>query len=163
MTFSKKEIENLIDIVHTSINHLYEKDSSLFQVRVHERSIAFKFGVYFQELINESEFESLDLDFEYNKRENDNKITPSRPNGSYPDMVLHRRGTQDQNKLIIEFKCSWNRTLRHQDFIKLQEYTDQNLQSGYYYGLGIFLEFGIRREEVEIVLFQNGELVSSSH
>lgn len=157
MKITSDQTSVLIRIVEHALDQLYDRDLILFQRKVHERAIAFRFALYFSELIKGTEFDGLDLDFEYNKREDDYKTTPSRPNGSYPDLILHRRGIQDQNVLIIEFKCAWNSSSRSGDIEKLQEYTLQNLENGYYYGLGIFLEFVSERDEVRIFQFVNGE------
>lgn len=157
MELTEDQFSKLISLVNQGLDQLYERDIFLLDNRVHERAIAFRFALYFSELIKGTEFDGLDLDFEYNKREDDYKTTPSRPNGSYPDLILHRRGIQDQNVLIIEFKCAWNSSSRSGDIEKLQEYTLQNLENGYYYGLGIFLEFVGERDEVRIFQFVNGE------
>lgn len=150
-------MKELIGIVENSIDVLYEKGSFLFANKVYERTIAFKFAIYFLELINGSKFLELDLDFEYNRRGKELKKTSSRRFGSFPDLILHRRGTQEKNTLIIEFKCIWNRTSRNQDYIKHQEFTDQNLQNGYYYGLGIFFEFRKCIDYIVILFFQDGK------
>lgn len=156
MILEKEQITKLLNIVELTVVQLYEKDLILFEKQVHERAIAFRFAIYFQELIRNTEFGDLDLDFEYNKREGDSKITPSRPNGSCPDLILHKRGSQDQNTLVLEFKCVWSKADRDGDFNKLIDYTLQNVENGYYYGLGIFLELGKAREQVRVVIFQDG-------
>lgn len=152
----KELISKKLELVNLALDRLYEQDPILFQKRVHERTIAFRFSLYFHELIKGTEFEGLDLDFEYNKREDDYKITPSKPNGSYPDLILHKRGDQEQNILVMEFKCVWSKDSWDSDFNKLSDYTLQELDNGYYYGLGLFIELGKIREKVRIEVFQNG-------
>ena len=158
MNLSSEQTENLIFNVNQALDILYESDSVLIEKRIHERAIAFRFALYFQELIRDTEFGDLDLDFEYNKREDDYKITPSKPYGSYPDLILHKRGIQDQNTLIIEFKCAWSSASRSGDFEKLQEYTRRDLENGYYYGLGLFIEFGATRKGSRLNRFIDGEI-----
>lgn len=158
MLLSAQQSELLIILANRALDQLYDQDIILFQKKVHERAIAFRFALYLNELIIGTEFEGLDLDFEYNKREDDYKITPSKPFGSYPDLILHKRGIQDHNALIIEFKCSWSGASRANDFEKLVDYTNQDLQNGYYYALGLLIELGGKRAEVRIVRFVNGEI-----
>jgi hypothetical protein len=55
----------------------------------------------------------------------------------YPDIIVHRRGTDD-NLLVIEMKKSTNSIPRHCDLEKLKEYRNQ---LGYNYAL--FVEFRI--------------------
>lgn len=156
MKLSTNQISLTISIVKLTLDQLYERDLILFENKVHERAIAFRFALYFNELIKGTEFEELDLDFEYNKREKDYKRTPSRPNGSYPDFILHKRGVQEHNTLVVEFKCVWSKTLWEDDFNKLIDYTSQSSESRYQYGLGLFIELGHSRDQVRFFIFQEG-------
>lgn len=48
--------------------------------------------------------ESDDLDSEYNRNKADKKFLPSWKSGCYPDIIIHKRGSNDDNFLVIEFK-----------------------------------------------------------
>lgn len=54
-------------------------------------------------------FKRYDLYCEYNRNGARTKQLPSFPNGKYPDVILHKRGSNNGNILIMEFKTYWNR------------------------------------------------------
>ena len=139
MRLDANQIKTLNKIVHNSLQRLYIQDIELIQHGGMERSLSFRFGLYFNELIFEySEFETLDVDLEYNKNGLDSKRTPRRPNGVQPDFILHKRRNNDQNMLVIEFKGWWNDTDRDIDKIKLEDFVSQDGE--YEYGMGILVE-----------------------
>ena len=37
------------------------------------------------------------------------KKLPSFPNGTFPDEILYKRGSNDNNILVMEFKTYWNK------------------------------------------------------
>ena len=49
-----------------------------------------------------------DLDAEYNRDIDMIKRLPGWPNGCYPDLILHKRGNNQNNILIIECKGWWS-------------------------------------------------------
>ncbi len=75
---------------------------------------------------------------EYNKNGNHSKCIPSKPNGAKPDLILHSRGNNDSNVLVIKFKGWWNGNSRSIDRNKILDFT--NPEGGYIYGLGILVE-----------------------
>lgn len=78
---------------------------------VGERSIVFRFAHYAQNLINESNskyLKSLNVDCEYNRNFSSPKGLPGFRNGTYPDFIIHQRGNNDINILMIEFKGWWS-------------------------------------------------------
>ena len=76
-----------------------------------ERSIVHKYAIYFEKLIINELSNNCEycVDVEYNQNIDRLKILTSRPNGAYPDMILHKRGTNDHNILVAEFKTWWNK------------------------------------------------------
>ncbi|MCF6268640.1 MAG: hypothetical protein L3J41_02920 [Melioribacteraceae bacterium] len=103
-------MDEILDMVKAALARIYDAHIYLIENRVSERSIVFWFGVYLRELLKETEFETLDLDLEYNRNFQRAKRTRNFPRGTYPDFILHRRGSNDENLLIIEFKPWWNQT-----------------------------------------------------
>ena len=69
-----------------------------------------------------------------------------------PDFVLHKRGFNSENKLVIEFKNGKNMT--QIDKYKLEALTVN--KEGYGYVLGMFIKFGKQRDNVKISIFKNG-------
>jgi hypothetical protein len=118
-----------------------------------EQSILFRFGVYLNDCVRENEWlKEFHLDVEYSKNGVDLKRLRRRPNGVRPDLIIHGRGNNDNNILVVEIKCWGNTLSREGDRIKLEDFTAQ--QGEYKYGLGAFLDFGETKCETEY--FING-------
>lgn len=108
------DIEELTGAINSCLDKLYENDSYLIlnyskdePNHVSERSIVFRFGIYFEEFVREK-LPSYNLDSEYNRNKADKKFLPSWKSGCYPDIIIHKRGSNDDNFLVIEFKTWWN-------------------------------------------------------
>src|SRR5690606_8797769 len=125
-------MENIIKIkVDKAISKLFELDQYLLTNDMNERTIVHKFAIYLQE-----QFCEYHVDCEYNKnidevngskniyilkseldkfrKQTNNEV---KNNGEeyamisiYPDIVIHRRGENKSNLLIIEIKKSTYRT-----------------------------------------------------
>ncbi len=129
----KKRLENAIHL-------LYTKDKWLLQVDANERSITFRLGMYLQEL-----FEDWHVDCEYNRDGHDAKTIPSHLWKSddkecivYPDIIIHKRGGEGPNLLVIEAKKA-GKSGTERDLKKLQSYK-QYLK--YAYAAFIVIETG---------------------
>jgi hypothetical protein len=147
----------LISIVKKALDELYQGDADLLDRQVHERSIVFRFGLYFYELLKNSSYSKLDLDFDYNRNMCDSKRTPRFPDGIYPDLILHKRRSNRDNILALEFKTYWNKS-HETDIYKLRDLT--NPQQQYRFKLGIAIILGKRREKCLFTYVQNGEEVN---
>ena len=113
--FKEKLKEEIIKCLKKAGNELYLVDSSLISdktyldVHAHERSICFRFGTYLNKYIESNSFlKKYDLDAEYNRDIDMIKRLPGWPNGCYPDLILHKRGNNENNILIIECKGWWS-------------------------------------------------------
>ncbi len=165
MKLTEEQITELKSIVNGAIATLYGHDFPLFERRANERSIAFRFGLYFIELLRHSSFvEDLDLtiDFDYNRNLDNvkNMYGFNDRHGVYPDIILHHRGYNDKNVLVIEFKGIWNKKkiARKDDFRKLREFTHPE-RNDYQYGLGIFVDLGYDFDGCTFTYFLNGEVI----
>ena len=107
-----------------------------------KRSIIFWFGVYFYKLLKNSEFKDYDLDFEYNRNFDDVKRTKHFVHGTFPDIILHKRGSKNNNLLIIEFKTSLNNKEENEsrDIMKLRDFINPNGKYRYKQALFVILE-----------------------
>ena len=143
MVLQKEQREELLEIIQLSLEKLYKFDFDLIRRGGLERSLSFRFGLYFNEYIANTSWSNLNIDLEYNKNGLNSKITPSKPNGAHPDLILHRRGENNDNILIIEFKGWWNRTSRQSDMNKLHDFID--IQGEYKYGMAVFIELKKKR------------------
>ena len=67
------------------------------------------------------------------------KRLPSFTNGTFPDLILHMRGSNEHNILILEFKTWWNNNTAD-DSEKIKEFMDKNGVYRYKMGACIVLE-----------------------
>lgn len=115
------ELEEVKKRVEEAVHLLYEKDKYLLEFDSSERSITHRLGLYLQDL-----FKDWDVDCEYNRYGHDPKNLPSSVPISgkrrvYPDIIIHRRGFEGPNLLVIEAKKS-RRLDKGQDLKKLRGY-----------------------------------------
>lgn len=152
-------------ILNDALDELYKNDQKLIfnekikgnRTHCHssERSIVHKYAIYFEKLIkdksnndesnNDCEYR---VDIEYNQNIDRLKILTSRPNGAYPDMILHKRGTNVHNILVVEFKTWWNKKKIDKDIEKLKDFCRQTGEYRYKYGVSIVLEK--RRKDAQL-------------
>jgi hypothetical protein len=137
-------------IIEASLKDLYKKDKHLIlngddvsnanKNHVSERGIVHKFGVYLEKHIEKyHELTKYNIDVEYNRDGSNIKRLPGYPNGVYPDLIIHKRGTNKDNLLILEFKPWWNNEIDN-DLNKVEEFIDQDGQYAYKYGCVITIE-----------------------
>lgn len=150
------EIEKLISYLYDAVDLAYNENRSLFQMTGIERSMVFRIGCHLNALMKKHNFNHLDLDSEYNKNKGQLKTTKNLPKGIRPDLLIHKRDTNDANMLAIEFKGHWNKD-RKNDIQKLKDLTSK--QDGYNYLLGVLVELGL--DGPEYTCFQNGKIVKS--
>ncbi|MCA0352401.1 MAG: hypothetical protein LCH85_10430 [Chloroflexi bacterium] len=119
---SKRIIEYRLD---SALLHLIDTDRYLLDENLHERTIVHKFASYLQFM-----FRSWHVDVEYNNNMGDTKrlnnyLGKRRP--VFPDIIIHRRGNNDNNLLAIEAKALQNPSQKSiaRDRIKLQGYKEQ--------------------------------------
>ena len=142
--FSKSKAlqEDLRKCIYRAGEDLYLRDSYLIaneNAHVAERSIVFRFGLYLEQCLRSSKrLMQYHLDCEYNRNLDDPKRIASRPNGSAPDLIVHRRGTNEDNLLIVECKGYWAEEHQlEQDRVKLREF----LTFPYFYTFGLLIRF----------------------
>ena len=78
--------------------------------------------------------EASDLEKEFTKR------------AVFPDIIIHRRGTNENNLCILEIKKSTSSVNYNYDFIKLRSYTSNHYDNNLKYQLGIFVEAVIDKQ-----------------
>ncbi len=126
--------------VQRALNRLRESDCFLIQANTNERTISHKLAEYLQ-----AEFLPLKVDCEYNRHgEEIKRLEVPRDNINwddteartvFPDIVVHERGNDEQNLLVIEVKKSSNAQNQQFDRIKLMAFT----MPPYRYRFGLFL------------------------
>jgi hypothetical protein len=128
--------ELLEELIKKSLDDLYQNDKYLIKHRVAERDITSKFAHYFQNNMRETIIADYDVDCEYNR----DGYGMKKIDGTlvYPDFILHKRGTNESNLLIIEFKTWWNSDNR-EDIEKLKAMMSEWYRYQYQYGYSIIL------------------------
>ena len=124
----KKLLENLIQ---KSLDDLYANDKYLIEHKVAERDITHRFAYYFENNMQNTDVSSYNVDCEYNR--DGYGIKQVYGNYVYPDFILHKRGSNEDNLLIIEFKTWWNPN-NDKDIEKIQCMMHPQLRYRYKYG-----------------------------
>ena len=151
-----KNINELLGFVEMALDELYLKDEHLFTYEAHECSIVFRFAHYLQNLLDTHElFAQYNLDVEYNRNGRQPKRIPNSRNGVRPDVIIHRRGLNTHNLLMIEFKPPWD-VYTYDDCQKLKAFTKSSGEYAFQLGLSIVL--GRKRNTVRIQYIVDGEV-----
>jgi hypothetical protein len=140
-----------------AINMVFKHDSFLLEHSVNERSITHKLAEYLRPI-----FGSYHIDCEYNRHGLDVKTLPRECRGKniryvYPDVVVHIRGNDDRNLLVIEAKL--RPSLDACDAAKLTEFTAPT--GRYHYAFGLFIGFN-GLEPPKRIWFRAGEIWSEA-
>lgn len=126
--------EEIRDGVVMALRRFYLNDLYLLQEGVHERSMTFRLGMYLQQI-----FSGWYVDCEYNRNTSEPNHIKSIPwQNVYPDVIIHRRGTNN-NLLAIEAKPP------HASGDDIKEAKDKIVEYVGYkplrYRFGLFIEF----------------------
>ena len=140
--------ELLEELIKKSLDDLYRNDKDLIERRVAERNLTGLFAYYFRINMQNTDVADYNVDCEYNRdgygaKNIDGVLV-------YPDFILHKRGTNDDNLLIIEFKTWWNPN-NHDDIEKLREMMSDTHPYKYKYGYSVILN----KENSEIIDMDN--------
>jgi hypothetical protein len=101
-------------------------------------------------LLNDTPYATLDLDLEYNKNHGNAKISRRFPNGLRPDLIIYRRDSNGENKLVAEFNGWWNNDI-DSDIRKPEDLTDPN--DNYHYLIGMFVQIGRTENFLSTTIF----------
>lgn len=172
--------------IQKSINVFLRNDMYLLKNNGHERTIAHRLAVYL-----EKEFPYYHVDCEYNLNVDTEsqrkciyvletelkKFKPDRNMSNfpiseyedyrivsvYPDIIVHHRGTNLDNLLVIEIKKSNSTVPDEYDLLKLIRYTSQYFEDGLKYKYGAFIKFfiGDKNNLCKFDLFMNGQRIQS--
>ena len=104
--------------------------------KVAERDLTGLFAHYFRNNMKDTAIAEYNVDCEYNR----DGYGMKKIDGTlvYPDFILHKRGTNESNLLIIEFKTWWNSDNR-EDIEKLKAMMSEWYRYQYQYGYSIIL------------------------
>ena len=152
--FSPKECRegHIYEKVVKALQVLFIKDEYLFDNDVHEITISHKLAEYLQ-----YQFPDMNVDCEYNRQiPSDNGDPIKRRSDTRapvrPDIIVHKRGSNENNCLVMEIKIERDQTSK--DNKKLKDYTNPKSLE---YKFGLFLEIDRKNKCISQVLcFQNG-------
>lgn len=143
----------LKNCIERALDILYEKDQYLIfhkqeqntdkTCHVSERGIVFRFGIYFDSIFRQNISDNYNIDTEYNRNINSIKEMPCTEDSAvrgycYPDLIVHQRGNNDNNLLIIEFKTWWNSN-QERDRERVKIYMNPSGPYKYKYGAVVLL------------------------
>lgn len=133
------ETEEIKSRLEKAVTLFMDDQKQLLELDVNERAL----GATLAHLFVRELFPDHKVDAEYNRVGLDG--SPKRLNlplkcggentPVYPDIVVHHRGDNEENILVVEIKKTTNKQSRRCDLIKLEAYREQ-----LYYQLGAFLE-----------------------
>lgn len=136
----------LLTLLEEAVDQCYEKDFLLID-RSMEQACVTRICIYMQERINKDKrfryLKKYNLDCEYNKAGDEIKATPRRMKGTRPDLILHKRGENTNNLMVVEFKPrkAHNKkdsaTGKFIDEVKLEDFTSS---SKYNYKIGVWVK-----------------------
>ncbi len=151
MSYTKDELER---ILRSCLKKLRKLDKTLLDINVNERTITHKLAGYLQQ-----NFPEFNVDCEYNRFEDlvkKLKLPKDKINWDdieakiiSPDILIHKRGIQEDNLLVIEVKKSSNINPGDFDRMKLQQFR----QEPYSYTYGLFLRIDLDGENDELEWF----------
>lgn len=147
------------DLVCKALDEVYRRDSYLINNRclawpsnyqhASERSIVFRFGLYLHnQALADGLLADYDIDCEYNRNRDDIKRRGrgQESPAATPDLIVHRRGSNDHNILLLECKTHWSAGPRSNDVEKIRAFTDPS--GPYKYRFGALIEFGADKPSV---------------
>ena len=93
-------MDSVCEKINEALTYLYKSDSYLLEIDAYEVTISHKLACYLQDI-----FKEYDVDIEFNKNLKDSKRVDNEIRR--PDIIVHKRGTNDSNFIAIEIKkCS---------------------------------------------------------
>ncbi len=115
-----------------------------------EQTIAFRVGIHLHELLKRSDYSCLNLDCEYNKHGDNPKSVNDK--AIRPDLLIHSRGNDDKNILVVEFAGWWkSEEDLEKDKAKLEALTKPDGE--YRYRLGVLVK--IEKENPSYTYYPN--------
>ncbi len=154
--------DQLFEIVKAAFDAFLGRHSALLDVNANERSMTHKLAEALQEV-----FPDMDVDCEYNRHGGlakkiiacrDEAIGPDDLDAKtvYPDIVVHKRGTDEDNLLVIEVKKSSGRRCSGWDAEKLRAFTSEEFR----YQVGLYVEIDAERESIgKVECYKDGNMV----
>ncbi len=174
MNVTRDEIDR---IVNECIDRLLTQELILLKNDVSERAITHKVAEYLQQRVT-----YLNVDCEYNRNVTKGKNEPKRVQilcrstqekiesnpeledclevSTYPDIIIHRRGTNAENLLVVEVKKRNSKIDHQHDYDKLKAFTENSEANSYHYRYGVFILLDTGKDKPDgpkLTWFVNGD------
>lgn len=131
-----EEMDHIYNKINEVLNILYKNDSYLLEIDAHEVTISHKLACYLQAI-----FKEFDVDIEFNKNLKDSKRVDNEIRR--PDIIVHKRGTNDSNFIAIEIKKCSNAN-KNFDIEKIG-----SIMNELNYEYGFYIEFNVGEDITE--------------
>lgn len=176
-----EEIKGLIDIFECANERFLNRNSSLFESRVSERTLCGALMLELHEVLKNTKYADYYTDVEYNRRAGKLKTIRKTMYGPKEeivpincDLIVHSRGEKTNDNLIaLEMKKSnTSRRARESDRIRLECLTKAPYGEVYSadgkalpeyvcgYKLGIYYEINYNRRQIRIEYYADGYAIS---
>ncbi len=139
--------EEVLERFELSLDALFNNDIYLLEHDVNERTITHKLAEHLQD-----RFPEWNVDCEYNRDRHDPKRIgietglESIQINVYPDIIIHERGTNERNLLIIEAKKSNDPRLNGAE---ADHQRIEGFSASLGYQIGVFLEFNVGKVKTD--------------
>ncbi len=186
MSYKTIEIDWLEEVIAPALDQFYAtpEDHDLIVRGVNERTIVASIYRKTDTILRSMQEKREDLrglviDVEYNRNfykpkyvfqkcadcSATNGINHSRSNQhveSMPDLIIHHRGSNENNQVVMEFKKASNQQNREVDEAKLTYFTCQKPfpneeEKNYQYLIGLFIDLG--ESEYVVTIFRDAKIV----
>ena len=161
------EFKTIEKIVKDSLNMLFENDKVLIENDVNERSITHRLALYIENYLSDScteEMKGLSVDCEYNRNWDLEPYSPKKLSwdseelkdlidefdlspgkvlefSCYPDIIVHQRGKNENNILVVEVKKQSSKLKDEKyDLCKVKAFTEESENNKYKYQFGVFIK-----------------------
>ncbi len=156
-----EEMGEDLEILDKCLRKMLKKDGYLLERNVHEQTLSSRLACYLAQYYEKGRWWNYNVDCEYNRNFNNPKILEniSNKNGVRPDIIIHKRWSNDDNLLVIEIKKASNAEAQSwSDDEKLKWFTSSNDQ--YRYTYWVYLMFDTEGLK-EYKIYQKGKIISS--
>lgn len=139
------EADEICNLFEKGLGLFLDEQAQLLELDVNERAI----GAVLAHLYLRPLFPNYRVDAEYNRVGLDGSAKrlnlPAECGGEnkrvFPDIVVHRRGDDEENILVVEIKMTTNKQARKCDLIKLEAFREQLR-----YKVGAFIDLPAGKE-----------------
>lgn len=107
-------VEKLMEYLISSLEETYIKDAHLYENNLCERSLTFHLGLIMYSKRGDFGLGDYDVDSEYNKNGELQKVINSKVR--YPDLIIHKRGKNPNNNLLVIEIKKGSRYFKREDF-----------------------------------------------